>query len=572
MEDNIQTIITIIISAFILFIFPVYMAYEKKDDISYALAMRYTQEFVDEVRSKGYITKTMYEDYKGKLKVTGNSYDITLTHEYNRYDPIVNYYTLEDNKYVFLRSVTSEQHQETEQVFKVAGISNNKLSSNPSKEQVQAYLNEIYLNNNIHKVEKTYKLSTEVYSTDYILNVLNSERKLLLNADSSSVTCSDDDSIEDGCQYAYTMNVGDNFNITIKNTNITLATVIYNMVTANTLDSNTRIYVNYGGAIISTKWYGDVDYAKMKHDGLDVINKSEQVVFTEERHYYTSELGTNYPTATINPIENQPEKYVIEFEAKPEVTTELREKGEVPLDDYSGYNFAIGHTSSSIAQNNLSVSVGLNGISLLVNNYLIETSAREVYLPYYDQIIIDQDGNEQINTVQRNITDYNKIEVFWADNKLNVKLNGKANVEDINEKYTVSRGDMWEKINTQITNLTWGMHNAGTSISKGIERKYVMTIYDNKVKVVSTTKQSGCQTILSYPMNINSYAKIRIEFLKQQDNSYIGMLYINNVKVGETIKINSLPKVDIVGEANINAQKNYFSGYIRNVKIYEVGD
>ena len=49
MEDNIQTIIVVIISAFLLFIFPVYMAYEKKDDISYALAMRYTQDLVDEV-------------------------------------------------------------------------------------------------------------------------------------------------------------------------------------------------------------------------------------------------------------------------------------------------------------------------------------------------------------------------------------------------------------------------------------------------------------------------------------------------------------------------------------------
>ena len=73
MEDNIQTIIVVIISIFLLFIFPVYMAYEKKDDISYALAMRYTQDLVDEVRNKGYITKYMYEDYRAKLKVTGNT-------------------------------------------------------------------------------------------------------------------------------------------------------------------------------------------------------------------------------------------------------------------------------------------------------------------------------------------------------------------------------------------------------------------------------------------------------------------------------------------------------------------
>ena len=115
MEDNIQTIIVVIISAFLLFIFPVYVAYEKKDDISYALAMRYTQDLVDEVRGKGYLTKNMYEDYRAKLKLTGNTYDIQLTHEYNRYDPITNYYKLEDEKYILIKTTTQEQRKQFEQ-------------------------------------------------------------------------------------------------------------------------------------------------------------------------------------------------------------------------------------------------------------------------------------------------------------------------------------------------------------------------------------------------------------------------------------------------------------------------
>ena len=36
---------------------------------------------------------------------------------------------------------------------------------------------------------------------------------------------------------------------------------------------------------------------------------------------------------------------------------------------------------------------------------------------------------------------------------------------------------MWEKINSQTTNLTLGLHDAGINISRGIERKYTMTIY-----------------------------------------------------------------------------------------------
>ena len=70
-----------------MFIFPVYISYEKKDDISYALAVRYTQYFVDKVRSKVYITRELYEDYQAALLATGNTYDIELEHKYVRFYP-----------------------------------------------------------------------------------------------------------------------------------------------------------------------------------------------------------------------------------------------------------------------------------------------------------------------------------------------------------------------------------------------------------------------------------------------------------------------------------------------------
>ena len=56
MEENIQFFLGVLVSIFLLFIFPVYMAFEKKDDVAYVLALRFTQEFVDNARSKGYIT------------------------------------------------------------------------------------------------------------------------------------------------------------------------------------------------------------------------------------------------------------------------------------------------------------------------------------------------------------------------------------------------------------------------------------------------------------------------------------------------------------------------------------
>ena len=192
MEDNIQVIITIIIAAFLLFIFPVYMAYEKKDDISYALAMRYTQDLVDEVRSKGYLTKDMYEDYRARLKATGNSYDIELTHEYYRYDPITNYYSLNDKgEYTLVKSSTQLKRQEYEKQVINQAIAEGKLQNKATENEKSAYIANAYKEQNIQKVVDTYEVSKEIYTTNHILNVLSSEKKLLLNADTKNVVCND---------------------------------------------------------------------------------------------------------------------------------------------------------------------------------------------------------------------------------------------------------------------------------------------------------------------------------------------------------------------------------------------
>lgn len=179
MEESISKFVTAILAIVIMFIFPVYIAYEKKDDISYALAVRYTQDFVDKVRSKGYITRELYQDYAARLLTTGNTYDIEMEHRYVRFDP---------------NQATAEG-------------------------EVNAVRNE------------------EIYSTEYILDFL--------------------DSNED---HKYVMNVNDNFNVKIKNTNTTMATVIYNIVTVNMASSNVRIHVDYGGKILAEKWWGNIKF------------------------------------------------------------------------------------------------------------------------------------------------------------------------------------------------------------------------------------------------------------------------------------------------------------------------
>ena len=49
----------------------------------------------------------------------------------------------------------------------------------------------------------------------------------------------------------YTMNKGDEFNVRIRNENVTIATILFNAFTLGVggVENNTRVYINYGGTI-----------------------------------------------------------------------------------------------------------------------------------------------------------------------------------------------------------------------------------------------------------------------------------------------------------------------------------
>ena len=78
METSLQKIIAAIVGVMILFIIPVYIAFEKVDDVSYSLALKLTQNFVDNVRDKGYISPEMYSDFVSGLYATNNTYDVNI--------------------------------------------------------------------------------------------------------------------------------------------------------------------------------------------------------------------------------------------------------------------------------------------------------------------------------------------------------------------------------------------------------------------------------------------------------------------------------------------------------------
>lgn len=109
MESSFQKIIAAVVGILILFIIPVYVAYEKVDDISYSLVLKMTQAFVDNVREKGYISPEMYNEYMSNIYSTNNSYDVQIEHLKKRYDPVIYIYdrvkgelkeTLDYKKYI----------------------------------------------------------------------------------------------------------------------------------------------------------------------------------------------------------------------------------------------------------------------------------------------------------------------------------------------------------------------------------------------------------------------------------------------------------------------------------------
>ena len=88
MPKAILLIASAIVAVMLLFLYPTYQAYEQHDRIAFQVAHKAVTEFVDAVRSKGYITPSMYEDFMEALDTSGNLYDVQMQHDRKRYNPI----------------------------------------------------------------------------------------------------------------------------------------------------------------------------------------------------------------------------------------------------------------------------------------------------------------------------------------------------------------------------------------------------------------------------------------------------------------------------------------------------
>lgn len=236
MEDSLQKVFSIIISVLIFFLLPIYIAFEKKDDISYSLALKVTSNFVDEVCEKGYMTIDMYNNLVSDLGATQNDFEILMEHNSKVYEPVI--YGKKDGKqYTFdYKSTDKTNFDEINRTLKLGS--------------------ETYTD-----VSVSYKVNDIRYYQDQMLDVMDQDStkasEYIINKDNydSITNISYIGPIsglyrDDNGKSIYPMNIGDTFNIAVKNTNITLASVLFNTLTfgARTGD-DTKIYINYGGTV-----------------------------------------------------------------------------------------------------------------------------------------------------------------------------------------------------------------------------------------------------------------------------------------------------------------------------------
>lgn len=256
MEDIVQRVFAIIFAVLVFFIMPIYMTFEKRDDISYALALKITTNFVNTVKSKGYLTADMYADFVSKLGASNNTYEIKLEHKRKVYNPVINVY---DSSLQLVDTLDYSIYEDEYKKF------DNKLKWEIVTKDFNGQQKK-YNAKNGYTLKLTYKLGELIYTEEQIIDFLNQEVKDNFNYFNITVdeykNISDISSMPviydvDG-KAIYKMSNGDEFNVIIRNTNITIASILFDALTFNggTADMP-RVYINYG-AIIKNQEYTEL--------------------------------------------------------------------------------------------------------------------------------------------------------------------------------------------------------------------------------------------------------------------------------------------------------------------------
>lgn len=88
MDSKIGILFISIFAIIIMFIVPSYQLAQKQDDLAQQVVYTETTKFVDSVRSKGYVTQQMIDEFLAKINIGSYVYRLDMKHEKNFYNPI----------------------------------------------------------------------------------------------------------------------------------------------------------------------------------------------------------------------------------------------------------------------------------------------------------------------------------------------------------------------------------------------------------------------------------------------------------------------------------------------------
>lgn len=91
--DSIGKVAGILISVVLLFFAPLLMMAQKQEMMMESYVFSKTAYLVEHIKSNGYLSKQMYEQYERQLSLTGFVYEIQMEHEH------VTYYLDEEGRY-----------------------------------------------------------------------------------------------------------------------------------------------------------------------------------------------------------------------------------------------------------------------------------------------------------------------------------------------------------------------------------------------------------------------------------------------------------------------------------------
>ncbi len=89
MEDLLWRILAFILAAVLIFLVPLFMFYDRMDDMSYNTAYQSVNEFAQISREIGEVNSYNYKKMIAKLNSTGLSYDVDIEHHKKLYMPVL---------------------------------------------------------------------------------------------------------------------------------------------------------------------------------------------------------------------------------------------------------------------------------------------------------------------------------------------------------------------------------------------------------------------------------------------------------------------------------------------------